>query len=525
MDAGDGGRRLGGVWRPLLVVAAGTAVYSNSFGGVFLFDDEPTIRHYAVSDPLVGWPHYLGATLGRPFALATLAVNYALGGLDPWGYHLVNLLIHLTNALLLLALVARTLRLPGVPDRLRAAAPDLALASALLWVVHPLTTQAVTYVVQRMESLMAMWYLAGLLCLNRAATAGTSRGRGWWSAAAVVAGWLSILSKEVGMTVPAAALLYDRCYLAGSWAGAMRRRGPVYLAMAAGWFHLVPLVLNVAEGLAIDVPAGPGGGGPSMTWLDYARSQPGVVLHYLGLAVWPRPLCFDPRWPVARNPGDFVLQTVAVAGLLAATLWALWRRPRVGFLPAVAVLVLSPSSSFVAIRDLMFEYRMYLPLAPLVVLGVLAADAGLRRVPGRRWVGAVLLAGAVIGLGTLTHRRNEVYRDPVVVWGDVVAQRPGNPRAQYWLGRAVLAAGRPAEAVAPFRAVVEFDSLSDPENAVDGPHLAEAHDGLGQALAGTGDDAGAVGHFRAACSLNPMRAAYARHLFDAEKRLGRDGVK
>ena len=502
--------RWGTVWRPLLVVAAGVAAYSNSFGGVFLLDDDLTLNLFPVRDPAHGWPHFLGATYRRPVALATFAANYAAGGRDPWGYHLVNLSIHVSTALVFFALTARTLRLPGTPDRLRAAADNLALAAAALWVVHPLTTQAATYVVQRMESLMAFWYVVTLYAVHRAAiSAGWVRSA--WSVAAVSASWLCIGSKEVGMTVPVAAVLYDRCHLAGTWAGAVRRRGPVYLAMAAGWLHLASLVADVAKGAGLDVAAGPA----AITLADYARSQPGVVLHYLRLAVWPDPLCFDPRWPVAREPSEYVPQAVIVAGLLTATLLALWRWPRVGFLPAVALLVLSPTSSVVPIRDLMFEYRMYLPLAPLIVLVVLAADAVLPR----RLAVAVLVV-VVVSLGVMTYQRNELYRDPVSLWADVVRQVPGSPRARYWLGKGLLDAGRPAEAVEHFRMVVGFDDAADPENAVDDQHRAVAHDGLGLALAGIGDDAAAVEQFRAAERLNPVRPAYSSHRAAAEARLG-----
>jgi hypothetical protein len=498
-------------WRPLLIAAVGAAAYSNSFGGVFLFDDEPTLASYLVRDPVLAWPHYLGQTVGRPVVLVTFAANYAAGGLDPWGYHLVNLLIHLANAMLLFALVARTLRLPGTLERLRMSAEDVALVVAAAWVVHPLTTQAVTYVVQRMESLMAFWYLLTLYAVRRAATA-----EGWarsgWSFAAVLTSWLCVGSKEVGVTVPAVALLYDRCYLAGSWAGAVRRRGPVYMAMAVGWLHLGWLFAVVARGSGIDVPTGPA----AVTPLDYALSQPGVLLHYLRLAVWPDGLCFDPRWPVARHPFEYVPQAVAAAASVAATAWALWKRPRVGFLPAAALLVLAPTSTVVPIRDLMFEYRMYLPLAPLTVLAALALEAVLPR----PWFLAAVTA-VVVALGVRTNQRNELYRDPVAMWEDVTRQRPGNPRAQFWLGKALLDANRPAAAAERFRLVIAFDGTADPHNALDDALLAEAHGGWGTALTNVGDDAAAAEQFRLATALNPLRPAYARHLADAEARVKR----
>jgi protein O-mannosyl-transferase len=215
-------------WRPGVIVASGLAAYSNSFGGVFLLDDDLHLANFIVRDPFLGWAHYFTLQTPRPVAMATLAANYAVGGLDPWGYHLVNLVVHLAAALVLYALIGRTLRLPEMPDRYRSRAADLAFAAAAVWVVHPLTTQAVTYVIQRMESLMALWYLIALYALNRGATADRAGGRFGWYAAATISAWLSLGTKEVGMTLPVAALMYDRCYLSGSWGTAVRKRGLVW---------------------------------------------------------------------------------------------------------------------------------------------------------------------------------------------------------------------------------------------------------------------------------------------------------
>ena len=154
-----------------LIVLAGLAAYGNSFYGSFIYDDRvsivenSTIRHC--------WPIWkafapsstslLG---GRPVLHCTLAVNYALGGLSPWGYHLVNLVIHLLAGLLLFGIVRRTLLRPALAARFGSSAVPLALAVALGWVVHPLQTAAVTYVSQRCESLMGLFYLGlGRWCL------------------------------------------------------------------------------------------------------------------------------------------------------------------------------------------------------------------------------------------------------------------------------------------------------------------------------------------------------------------------
>src|ERR1043166_178084 len=159
---------------PVLVILAGLCVYNNSLTGPFIFDDLLSIQDNPRIRTL--WPLWEGlSTTSRPVVWLTLAINYAVGGLNVWGYHAVNLAIHILAALVLYALVRRTVLLL-VSDSKRDEATWLAGAVAMIWVVHPLQTQCVTYVIQRGESLMALFYLLTLYCATR---------RGWWHVAAV----------------------------------------------------------------------------------------------------------------------------------------------------------------------------------------------------------------------------------------------------------------------------------------------------------------------------------------------------
>jgi hypothetical protein len=166
-------RSLGLALAPLVVlVLAALATYRNSFASPFVFDDRTSIEENQSIRRL--WP--LGPVLsppcngetvgGRPLLNLSFALNYALGGLDVRGYHAANLAIHLAAALLLLGVVRRTLLLPGLRERFGGAATPLALAAALLWMVHPLQTESVTYIVQRAESLCGCFYLLTLYGCN-----------------------------------------------------------------------------------------------------------------------------------------------------------------------------------------------------------------------------------------------------------------------------------------------------------------------------------------------------------------------
>src|ERR1022692_1539631 len=203
---------------PLMVVAAGLLAYHNSFTGPFIFDDfysiedNPTIHHLwpiwqTLSPPRIGAP----TVEGRPLVNLSLAINYALGGYRLWGYHALNLTIHILAALTLFGIVRRTLLQPRLQERFGAAADGLALAVAVLWMVHPLQTESVTYIIQRAESLMGLFYLLTLYCFLRAAGAG-GPGRFWWLAASVFACLLGMATKEVMVSAPLVVLLYDRTF-------------------------------------------------------------------------------------------------------------------------------------------------------------------------------------------------------------------------------------------------------------------------------------------------------------------------
>jgi tetratricopeptide (TPR) repeat protein len=515
----------------LVLVAAGLWAYSNSFTGEFLFDDSPAILENADIGQL--WPQSVAAVLrSRSLGDFSFAVNYALGGLDVRGYHAVNLVVHLLAALALFGLVRRTLLLQPWRPRFERSAAGLALAAALLWLLHPLQTESVTYVVQRSEALMGLFYLLTLYCVLRGATAAaTAR---WWYAAAGACCALGMASKEVMVTAPLLVLLYDRTFLVGSVREALRRRWPLYAGLAASWLLLAAPVATLF------LPA-EGGGATSagfglrgLTAWEYARSQPGVILHYLRLTLWPDRLCLDYGWPVARTAAEILPPAVVVAALVAAMLWGLARRSWLGYCGAWFFLILAPTSSVVPLLDLAFEHRLYLPLAAVAVLAVLGGHAALEAGCGRLgldkrrrlWLAGGLVAALAVVLGTLTQWRNEDYRDRLTMWADVVRKRPAHARAHNNLGLALISRGRRAEAARQFQEALRADAgygnahdnlatvlLQD--GAVDAamaeyrkalacnPGLARAHLNLGTTLTGLGEFGEAADHLRAACRLTP----------------------
>src|SRR6266850_6914087 len=268
-------------WRwlaPLLLVCAALLAYQNSFTGPFIFDDplsiqdNPTIQHLWPIWQVLSPPHRGGLTVeGRPLINLSLAVNYALGGLDVWGYHAVNLTIHVLAGLTMLGVVRRTLLQPRFRGRFGAAANELALAVAVLWTVHPLQTESVTYIVQRAESFMGLFYLLTLYCFIRGAESPQPRR---WYALCVSACALGMASKEVMASAPLMVLLYDRAFVSGSFQEAWRRRWRLFLALAATWvlFGCLLLIGGVWVTAAHHAKA------VGIVWWKYWLTEPGVIL-------------------------------------------------------------------------------------------------------------------------------------------------------------------------------------------------------------------------------------------------------
>jgi len=488
---------------PLLVVAAGLLAYHNSFRGPFIFDDtgsiqrNPTIRHLWPAWQALSPPHRGGITVeGRPLINLSLAINYAFGGTRVQGYHILNLIIHILAGLTLLGIVRRTLLQPRLREQFGTVANELALAVAVLWTVHPLQTESVTYVIERTESLMGLFFLLTLYCFIRGTE--SPRPRAWYSLC-VTACALGMASKEVMIAAPLIVLLYDWVFLASSFRELWRRRTALYVGLAATWLILAALVVTTPR-------AATGFGIEGLTPWDYLKTEAGVIVYYLRLCFWPHPLVIDYfDWPIARSLKDCLVPAIVVAGLLGATAWAFRHRPCLAFLGAWFFLILAPTSSFLpSLNEVAAERRMYLPLAAVVTVVVIGihARAGRRSLP-------VFLVLAV-WLGLLTVQRNEDYRSEISIWSDTVAKRPDNARAHTSLGSALTEAGWAPEAIGHLEQALRLK-----------PDYTDAHYNLGLVLARLGRLREAMWHYEQVLRIKPDDVAAHDNLGNALTRSGR----
>jgi tetratricopeptide (TPR) repeat protein len=376
--------------------------------------------------------------------------------------------------------------------------------------------------------MMGLCYLLTLYWFIRGAA--SDRPRLWYSLC-VTSCALGMASKEVMVSAPLMVLLYDRAFLSGTFGEAWRRRWRLYLALGSTWILLGYLVA------AAGGRGGSAGFGVKIIWWQYALTQSRAITHYLWLSVWPHPLVFDYGEFMAIQHITEVLPSALVVVVLAASvLFALRRRPAIGFVGAWFFLILAPTSSVVPIgSEPMAEHRMYLPLAAVVTLVVIGIDSRL----GRRRV-AVFLAAAV-GLGLLTARRNEDYRTAVSIWNDTVAKCPENARAHSNLGRVLLTAGQLPAAMAQceqalrtapdnpetyFNLGLILQQMGRPREAIGEyeqalrikPDHFGAHYNLGVALENVGREPEAIDHYERALQINPDDA-------EAHYNLGNDFLR
>jgi len=536
----------------LLAVLAAWA-YATSFNGVLALDDigaivrNPTIRTlWPPSTPLS--PPAGSTVTGRPVANLSFALNYALAPADAReafssggagappgtsalflrnirGYHVLNLLIHLAAGLLLFSVVRRTLLTARLRRRFESSATGLAFAVAAIWLVHPLQTSAVTYVVQRVESLMSLFYLLTLYCAIRARDAARPRA---WTAAAVVSCALGMATKEAMVTAPLAVALWDRVF---SERAERRVRWGLVGGLAATWVVLAAILLHGIRGPSVDLS-------PGTIW-RYLLTQTQVVTYYLRLALTGSPLVSLYTWPLATSLSAVAAPAAFLGALAALSAAGAVKRAPAGFAGAWFFLILAPTSSVLPIvTEVAAEHRMYLPLAAVISCLVIAGWAGLgvllrrfmkdARARGRTAaaVGAVVAGAAVIVCGLGTRARNRDYSSDERLWRDTVEKQPANQRALIVYGEVLMNAGRLIEAEAVLRRAVEVDPgdqisrirlvaaqksldeaiIAGEKTVAERPDDAAAHRFLGRAYAARRQEALAVRHLERSLELVPANA-------------------
>jgi tetratricopeptide (TPR) repeat protein len=488
-----------------ILVVAGTVAYWGSFSAPFVFDDIFTIQRNAG----VQFGDYLTPDLGgtRPVLYLTFALNYLAHGSSVWGYHLVNLTLHLLNGVLVFLIASNLIRRVVLHE---ATARTYAFLAAAFFVLHPVQTQSVTYISSRSETLSTFFYCLGVWIFVRIRESQIGLK---WSLLLIVPFAVGILSKETVITFPVALLLIDFLFLSKADIRGVLGRWRFYMPFVIGGaiasYFLITRILvgSIGPGVQGQLPRG-----------QYLVTQSKAIASYLRLVALPYGLNLDYDLP----PGfDWsVIPSLILLGILIAAAWQLRnRQPVVSFGLLWFFLTLLPTSSIIPLPDTMVEHRIYLPLAGLCMVFpfVLA-----RLVPGNEAkAGAAVLALLLIG----TVQRNQVWADEIELWSDVVSKSPAKARPYNNLALAYANRARFDDAIKTFNR-----GLENVQGKVERRAFVEA---LGNIYLQLGRYPDAIDAFEkttevedrkaAALAYNNMGVAYLRMLQDLELRRARVG--
>ena len=490
----------------VLICLVGVIAYSNSLDCSFHFDDISTIINNIAIRDLSNVKAWWDFVPSRPIGTLSFALNYHFHRLDLWGYHLVNLVIHIVNALLVWWLVMLTMATPVMRDQpIERHKGAMALFTALLFVCHPLATQSVTYIVQRLASLATLFYLLSLALYVK--------GRLWegnkdtriffFYAGSILCAVLGMLTKEIVFTLPFALVLYEFSFIKTDvWKIDLKDRGIQIPIIILGIF-VVLFFLNFSFNIFKPIPPllYQGYDYPITAW-EYLLTQFSVIFTYIRLFIVPVNQNLDYDYPVSHSL--FELHTVfgmlSLAGILLLGIFLFRRYRLISFGIFWFFLTLSVESSIIPIsQNVIFEHRTYLPGVGffLVLTGVLFYFLYGRYKQVALGIMALmaLMALMVLTNTVLTHERNKVWKNDYTLWGDSAKKSPNKARPLNNYGKALADAGNASEALTYYDKAIEVN-----------PHFHKAYYNRGSAYSSLGNYDQAIGDFDRAIEINPLFA-------------------
>ena len=553
----------------ILISMVAVTIYSNTFFSSFHFDDSHAIVNNFDLRDLGNFLEFSGS---RFIGYLSFALNYHFGKLNVFGYHLINLIIHILNGLLVYWLVLLLLKISLKSSGLDDSSPGtqhlfpwVALTTSLLFVVHPIQTQAVTYIVQRFASLATLFYLLSVVTyLEFRVHPPTNKKRFLWYLLALLSTVIAMKTKEISFTLPLILILTDVAF---------PRPGNHFRWIALIPFLLTlpiiplshPEVLEPSDGEFVSIT-------DNINRWDYLLTQFRVIMTYLRLVFVPVHQNIDYDFPLYHSLLDIpiLLSFVFLFALFCLSIFLIKKTPLslhnssfpahylrlIGFGILWFFITISVESSIIPIADVIFEHRMYLPSVGLFMALVLMVYPLLTRPPlrhaGDKSTSAffrsapkpvLFISPILILLSLLTYQRNNIWIDGISLWKDAVAKAPGNARAHVSLGHAYKKAGKidhaitenwiaidlkPNYAKAYNNLGVAYKDLGQHERAIEtlqkaleiDSHYSQAYNSLGSIYNDLGQYDEAVIHYQKAIQIHPgfVRAHY--NLGNALRELG-----
>jgi protein O-mannosyl-transferase len=441
----------------ILLCLLGILIYSNTFQSPFCFDDHRYIvGNFAIknlSDTAAIWNFYPARFLPN----LSFALNFHFNGLSVSTYHLVSLGLHLASTLLVWGLMLLTLSTPALRgEKIAGRAPWIAFFTGLIFVAHPLQTQAVNYITQRTVTMAAFFYLASLCLYIKARSAGqkgsASGAKRIYYILSLLMASLGMFTKETVITLPVMILLYEFSFLRVPGEGVRWRPALPFLLTLA----FIPLTMLFTKPVAMALSP-MSWGRSNFTSINYLWTEFRVIVEYIRLLFIPIDQNLDYAYPLVQKL--FELPTLAslllliVVLALAVKLFARHRLMAFGIF--WFFLTLSPESSLILLADPILEHRLYLPMAGFCIFLVSALYFFIKDSRFRIMIALTLILGCACSL--LTYHRNAVWKDEISLWSDVIRKSPGNARAYTHRGIAYENRGDLARAVADYNKAIEVN--------------------------------------------------------------------
>ena len=348
-----------------LISAIATIIYSNSFDCSFHFDDQHAIvENYAIHRFDL---KEIFSSSNRPVLDITLAINYYFGKLNVFGYHLVNLLLHISNGIMLYFILFQTANLSSLKEKYGQRAYRIALYASMIFIAHPIQTQAVTYIISRSSVLAMTFYLLSLLLFIQAFQKSSKlkvQSSKLYLIGAFFASCLGMGTKQIAATLPLTLLIYDFYFISDANLKMLKEHYKVHIAM----FSTIAVTIYLsASGLQKFVSFDYAKGvqmpfGEPITSFQYFMTQLHVIPYYIKLLFIPTNLNLDYDWPIIRHLDlTTVLFFILLAAIAGFGIWAYRRAKLLSFAIIWFFVTLSVTSSFLVIYDMIFEHRLYLP--------------------------------------------------------------------------------------------------------------------------------------------------------------------
>jgi len=468
-------------------------IYTATLTSPFIFDDisnirdNPHIRIPYLSFKNLIWAGFQSPLASRPVANISFALNYYLHGYNLVGFHVVNILIHIAAGIFLYFLVKATIRTPTLRARY-AKFGWIPFFTAFIWLVHPLQTQSVTYLVQRMNSLAAMFYVLSMLLYVKFRLTAGRRAKWLYLSGCILAGILAFGTKEITATLPGFIILYEWYFFQGlsrQWAKrhmlVLAAFGVFIIGISLAYFGGEPWVRILSDYNYRD-----------FTLIQRVLTQFRVVIFYISLLVWPQPsrLNLDHDFALSyslANPMTTLLSMTIIIALILLAILLAKREPLISFCILWFFGNLVIESSIIGL-ELVFEHRNYLP-SMLAIFGVVAL---VFRYLKTTWLAVIALCVVGTLFTVWTFERNQAWSDEITLYQDCVTKSPAKARPYNNLGAALMRAGRLAEAIQNFKAALNIQ-----------PDYGDAHYNLGYALSRQGNLEQGIRHFAETLRRDP----------------------